>query len=96
MKFNVGDRVESIVDTPSGNPSLHIGSTGTVVKAIEQIVCVRWDMQKPNNTHFHSCFGACEDGYGWNVFANQIQLSGKSPDLDVSVDDLCDFLGVSM
>ena len=97
MKFNVGDRIECLVDNPASNPRLHVGSTGTIVHADhDEVIRVRWDLEQPDLNFFHSCGGYCEHGYGWNVFDEQVCLVEDSPDIDISADDLCDFLGVNM
>lgn len=97
MMFEIGDRVRSIVDKPSGNECLEVDSTGTIVYILGgNILHVRWDLDEPNPSYFHTCDGKCERGYGWNVWVDEVQLIDDLPDIEISVDELCDFLEVSV
>lgn len=66
-KFNIGDRVICLVDSPADNSSIHEGDTGTVCNIEDwddDWVGVCWD--KPVDGG-HDCRGDCEYGYGWGV-----------------------------
>lgn len=67
--FRKGDRVRCIVDYPDNNRNIRIGDAGTVCDNLSYLVRVRWDHQVDG----HDCAGHCEDGYGWNVFENELE-----------------------
>lgn len=77
-KFNVGDRVRCVVDSPEGNVYIEVGSYGTVVRTFDDEpydgdrdrIGVEWD----NYVHGHDCTnGNASDGYGWFVDAMDIE-----------------------
>lgn len=64
-RFNIGDRVIAIVDSPADNASIHAGDAGTVcTQEYDGWVGVSWD--NPVDAG-HDCDGECEYGYGWRV-----------------------------
>lgn len=76
-KFSVGDRVVCTVNHPDGHKAIVIGTTGTVVGLETCRAKVRWDFSVPQGQS-HSCGGRCENGYGWNVFFDDIEFEGSS------------------
>lgn len=85
--FQIGDRVESIVDHPALNADIVIGTQGVVCETSgSTVVGVRWDIMLRRG---HSCDGRCDKGYGWRVFMNNIRLVPEQPFVeDESMDDL--------
>lgn len=85
MSYQIGDRVRYV-----GNSEevLHCGDEGTVVYVVEDsnprlfLLSVQWDRY----INGHSCGGAASKGYGWNVFAKDVELLCESP-----VDELFEF-----
>lgn len=76
MAFNIGDCVVCIVDNPDDNSSITIGSTGVVLHCDpprdgheSYLVDVRWDYDVGG----HTCGGRCQQGFGWTVFATDIE-----------------------
>lgn len=72
--FQIGDRVISTTNAPDGNQHITIGAAGTICQTytrdgIVLFYGVRWD----DNVNGHTCCGVCEDGYGWDMFAEQIE-----------------------
>lgn len=73
-RFQIGDRVECIVDNPDFNTDIVIGCLGTVCKEKEKSddwIGVRWDNRIIGG---HDCHHACEKGYGWMTPPDYIQL----------------------
>lgn len=74
QKFYVGDRVVCIADAPDHNADVS-GLTGTVMYIDHDFdpprVYVFWDRKIRKG---HDLGGRCENGYGWKVWANEIQL----------------------
>lgn len=63
-RFNIGDRVVAVADSPADNANIHAGDAGTVcTKEYSGWVGVCWD----NPVRGHSCNGDCKFGYGWRV-----------------------------
>ena len=93
--FQKGDIVQ--LTEQIGKLGLYIGSTGTVV-GIEPgtgLTRVRWDLDRPNRG-FHSCGGKCDQGYGFNVRAEYLELVNVCPvseDIEILHDDLFSLLG---
>ena len=86
--FEMGDRVECIVDHPDDNEYLVIGSIGTVCEESEDdvddpFISVCWD----EDIGGHDCDGSCEDGYGWRVFASQLALYQECDDKPFPFDE---------
>ena len=71
--FNVGDRVESLVNNLEDSDYISKGTTGTVVKVHhrEQCIAVEWDVRP--NRQMHSCNNSCENGRGWNIHGENIR-----------------------
>lgn len=65
-RFNIGDRVVAIVDSPADNASIHAGDAGTVCRERggDGWVGICWDNPVDGG---HDCGGACEHGHGWMV-----------------------------
>ena len=99
QRFHKGDRVEAVLDHPSGNELIMCGWIGTVVTDNGQTywppIGVRWDDAAPGNDHLHDCDGACEDGYGWYVHENEIRVLSEliSEDFDITNDDIFAMIG---
>lgn len=85
--FQIGDRVESIVDHPQLNADIVIGTQGVVCETIgPAVVGVRWDIMLRRG---HSCNGRCDKDHGWRVDMNEIRLVPEQPFVeDESMDDL--------
>lgn len=82
-KFDVGDRVESVVEHPDGNQRIHIGSTGLVVRTTNAgQVGVSWD----DYVCGHDCFGKAQDRHGWNVLARDIRRVEIEEDEPTEID----------
>lgn len=96
MKFEVGDRVEAIIDHIEGNETLFMGDAGTVVKVWDggNTVGVCWDSPVKGG---HECGGYCERGYGWNVHTRNLKKSSQemlvSGDIEVEESELILLLG---
>lgn len=73
MAFGIGDRVRSIGDHPCDNSSITAGDTGIIVKICSSAPrCgVRWDAVVDSG---HRCNGTCDDGHGWFVHEDEIEL----------------------
>lgn len=74
--FEVGDRVECVIETPSGNDDIHIGCTGTVVVVLaydstDIPVGVEWDVPVRGG---YSINRLCKYGHGWRVSPTEIKL----------------------
>lgn len=75
-EFKVGDRVVCIEDNPYGNEDIFVGSTGTVcVEDCDGDVGVCWDDKIDAG---HDCDGACEYGFGWYVYPDNIELDTEA------------------
>ena len=74
MPFQIGDRVETVVDHPEGNPDIMVGMQGTVceLNTLEAIrfIGVMWDMPVKGG---HTCDHNCPNGYGWRVWPDRIK-----------------------
>ncbi len=89
--FEVGDRVECIVDYPDDNEYIRIGCLGTVCEELEDdldglddpSIGVCWDEYVGG----HNCNGNCEHGYGWRVFASQLVLHQECDDKPFHFDE---------
>lgn len=83
--FNVGDRVECIVDHPDDNKLLLAGYFGTVcvLDSGPHCVGVCWDEEIGG----HSCWGACEYGHGWWMRPSEIELYQECDDEPFSFDE---------
>lgn len=96
MKFEVGDRVEAIVDHIADNETLLKGDTGTIVRVWEggNTVGVCWDFPIKSG---HGCGGYCGRGYGWNVHTGDLKKSSQkmlvSGDIEVEESELILLLG---
>lgn len=96
MTFQVGDRVEAIVDHIADNETLLKGDTGTIVRVWEggNTVSVCWDFPIKSG---HDCGGYCGRGYGWNVHTRGIKKSSKESlvggDIEVDTSDLLALFG---
>lgn len=97
MKFEVGDRVEAIVDHIADNETLLKGDAGTIVRVWEgggNTVSVCWDFPIKSG---HDCGGYCERGYGWNVHTGDLKKSSQemlvSGDIEVEESELILLLG---
>ena len=71
MRFEIGDRVQILVDHPYENPDIVSGDIGTVCEVVGGIVGVRFDYRISGG---HTCDGNCEDGYGWQMFVRELEL----------------------
>lgn len=97
MKFNKGDRVFSLRNNPDGNDYIKHGDTGTILgmhDLIEDVYYVRWDHYVGGSGH--TCDGRCESGYGWNVYADWIDILDPKPEREyepVSADEIRVLLG---
>lgn len=94
--FEIGDRVVAICDHPDHNEDVVHGCTGVVCDLYTDWddnlrVGVRWDHEIEDG---HRCNGKCEDGYGWYVNPDQIELEGVS-DIGCDETELLSFLGVN-
>ena len=67
--FRQGDRVTAVMDI---DDRIYCGMTGTVCSNIMDgpLIRIEWDTL----TCGHSCGGRCENGHGWNVRPNLIEL----------------------
>lgn len=74
-RFNIGDRVVSVVDSPENNHRIYVGSTGVVCRVGIERIAVEWD----DYVGGHDCDGHCTDGHGWWVDTNNIEFD-NSPD----------------
>lgn len=85
--FQIGDRVESIVDHPESSEEIVIGTQGVVCETSgSTVVGVRWDIMLRRG---HSCNGRCDKDHGWRVHMNKIRLVSEQPFVeDESMDDL--------
>mgnify|MGYP000330828870 CR=1 FL=1 len=87
-KYQVGDRVELLVDHPESNSVLVAGDLGTVCYVSEygdeRRLGVAWDKGCG-----HSCDGNCEDLHGWYVYDDVVAPfdEGADGDMDVFSDE---------
>lgn len=88
--FEIGDRVQCIVDHLDGKKSFPIGSTGTVVQLFHRFVGVEWDEYIGG----HTCGERAIKGHGWYVRYNQIELIEDEPEPDITDDDFMALLGM--
>ena len=97
MSYQIGDRVRYV-----GNSEevLHCGDEGTVVYVVKDsnpgffLLSVQWDRY----INGHSCGGAAFKGYGWNVFAGDVELICETPSdepFEFSESAFAELLGVS-
>ena len=70
MVFQIGDRVEAVVDHPDDNECLICGDQGTV-RDIDSNIGVEWD----KFCYGHNLRGNAQDGHGWWVRPSDIRLS---------------------
>lgn len=91
-RYQIGDRVEAIVNRPDRNYNIMIGDTGTVCDLDdleEDRVGVDWDNKLEEG---HDCSGNCEYGHGWYVNVKYI----RPYEDDVEDIDENSFLGVAL
>lgn len=81
--FEVGDRVECIVDNPAENEHIFVGSLGTVCITGSRSVGVCWD----EYVEGHTCHRTCEDDHGWFVDPSEIVLHQCRDDEPFCFDD---------
>lgn len=64
--FEIGDRVECILDYPDDNGDITVGCTGTICcfSDDDNSVGVCWDEKVSGG---HDCCDNCEYGHGWYV-----------------------------
>ena len=85
MRFQIGDRIEAVVDHIDGHGLLMTGDQGVIVYILPTgRLKVRWDRY----IRGHDCGGLCDNGYGWNVQPEDVVLVNV---VDCSV-DVSDFL----
>lgn len=79
--FNIGDKVECVLDSPKGNESIAIGMQGVVCNIIKSspYIGVRWNERLVRG---HDCQGACTRGYGWFVNARDIKHIDDGDEFD--------------
>lgn len=92
MMFHIGDRVR--VD----NTFLALdGDEGTIVE-IGEIDSSIWRVGVRFDKHIdgHTCGGLCEDGYGWYVLPENLELIGEDEPIPSvpTREDILSFLGV--
>ena len=68
--FKVGDSVRCVVERPENNKYISVGSTGTIVLLCMDYIGVEWD----DYVYGHSCNKEAEEGHGWNVSSDEIEL----------------------
>ena len=70
--FQIGDRVEAIVDAPEGNGNICIDDLGTVcdIQSEGERIGIAWD----NMVIGHTCCGLCDSGHGWYMDKDTIRL----------------------
>lgn len=91
-KFCIGDRVLCVVDSPSDNDDIKIGTEGTVVQYSDKYnppVGVFWDQIIPDG---HTCDNACPVGHGWFVEEHEVELCSSKDLRYDETSDLEDFL----
>lgn len=85
-KYQVGDRVELLVNNPENNSALVAGDLGTVcyVSKSGTRLGVSWDKECG-----HNCEGNCEDPHGWYVYDDVVVPfdEGIDGDMDVFSDE---------
>ena len=92
MKFQVGDRVKSLL---TDTPGLYYGEYGTIIKLRERATpVIEWDAYNPSR---HDCDGRVKHGHGWFVYENsQIGLVRQCQDLGelpkINADEASDIL----
>ena len=77
--FQIGDRVEAIVDFPADNTKIKRAMRGTICDFADGCnppIGIRWD----EHINGHHCNGHCEYGYGWYVFDYEICLCEETED----------------
>ena len=79
--FNIGDKVECVLDSPGGNEDIAIGMQGVICKIFNSSPCigVRWDEEVFRG---HDCQGTCAYGYGWFVKACDIKHIDDGDEFD--------------
>ena len=96
LKYQIGDRVVCAVEHPDGNKRLTVGMTGIVVTRRETVIRkviygVRWD----ERVNGHNCAGECEDGYGWEMYEEELRPGYSDGDISLedSFDPMCALCG---
>lgn len=87
--FCTGDRVYAACNGPTGNDSISMGDTGTIVSVLEAGYGVRWDHPVMCG---HDLNGRCDMGYGWYVFKNEVELVILDDAEPATDDELMHFL----
>lgn len=89
MGLKVGDRVILIGDTAGGDEDvIPKGTFGTVCKVCKGIgynYGVEWDIDFPGG---HDCDGLATYGYGWFVYASEIEFLPSEDEADVDISNL--------
>lgn len=96
--FHIGDRVRVEDRVRVDNTFLAIvGDEGTIVE-IGEIEPSIWRVGVRFDKYIdgHTCGGRCEDGYGWYVLPENLELIGKDePSLSIPTrEEILSFLGV--
>ena len=79
-QFQVGDRVRLI--RPELSASLLVGETGTV----KVVMGVSVGVESDNYSHGHSLDGRCQNGYGWWIYDENLELIKEESVEDELVD----------
>ena len=105
--FEIGDRVELLVDYPDGNDDLVRGSMGCVtedqgddVESPDAWISVCWD-KEISGGHDTGHPDRCPSGHGWNVDRTALAFIPSFDDRDTEYDleseqELMSMLGVSI
>lgn len=88
--FQIGDRVKSLIDNPDSNEMIHAGSTGEIVRIVDDVVYIEWD----DYVCGHNCDGLATDGHGWNMLLEDIAYSEDNEEYEVSDTELQNILGI--
>lgn len=89
MELKVGDRVILVGDTAGGDEdTIPKGTLGTVCKVCKGFgfnYGIEWDIDFIGG---HDCDGLAKDGYGWFVYAYEIEFVPSDNETDVDISGL--------
>ena len=88
MGLKVGDRVILVGDTAGGDEyTIPKGTLGTVRKVCTGLgfnYGIEWDIDFGG----HDCDGLAKDGYGWFVYASEIEFVPSDDETDVDISSI--------
>lgn len=88
MGFQIGDRVEIMVNNPSNNPYIWSGDVG-IIRGFGTSQCA---VELDHFVSGHAGDGSCQEGYGWFISPKNLRLYKERPEEDIDEKSFLDIL----